>query len=241
MIRGVLFDLMGTLLIEDTLSPGDPFGNFHRVLCEAGLTMDRDELLAALGRTPPAAVPPPATPFVDRLLRICAVGGLHLSLAEAGALAEAICYGSNRVLMADPEAAGAMQAMRHYGSVGLVTNYDHPPNIHYLLQRERWQTCFDVVTISGEIGIWKPDPAILFNALDALGLSAGDAVYVGDSQIDIEAAHAAGMPCILIERPGGPSDPLREKLSPETTVAQAEITIASLADLSRAVAQLQSI
>ena len=42
----------------------------------------------------------------------------------------------------------------------------------------------------------KPAPDGLLFLLRALGLNAGDAVYVGDSHIDVEAAHAAGLRCI---------------------------------------------
>lgn len=40
----------------------------------------------------------------------------------------------------------------------------------------------------------KPHPEPLLRALDNLGLRAGDAVYVGDSPFDMQAARAAGIP-----------------------------------------------
>ena len=44
----------------------------------------------------------------------------------------------------------------------------------------------------------KPDRAMLDAALAALSLDAGEAVYVGDSQVDIETARNAGMPCVSV-------------------------------------------
>ena len=41
----------------------------------------------------------------------------------------------------------------------------------------------------------KPAPDVLLHALEALGRGPGDALMVGDSTADVEAAHAAGMPC----------------------------------------------
>ena len=42
-------------------------------------------------------------------------------------------------------------------------------------------------------GLLKPDPALLRAALDAVG--ADEAVYVGDSDVDVQFAHGAGLPC----------------------------------------------
>jgi phosphoglycolate phosphatase len=39
----------------------------------------------------------------------------------------------------------------------------------------------------------KPDPALLFKAMDHCGAGPGDAVMVGDSAVDIEAGKAAGV------------------------------------------------
>lgn len=42
----------------------------------------------------------------------------------------------------------------------------------------------------------KPDPAAVFEILRELGLSADEAVYVGDTPTDLATARAAGMRCI---------------------------------------------
>ena len=47
----------------------------------------------------------------------------------------------------------------------------------------------------------KPDPAMIHLALERLGLSAGEVVYVGDMAIDVRTARAAGMVVWLV--PGG--------------------------------------
>lgn len=44
----------------------------------------------------------------------------------------------------------------------------------------------------------KPSPDSVYEALDLLGVSIGDAVYVGDSDVDIETAKNAGMDCISV-------------------------------------------
>ena len=61
---------------------------------------------------------------------------------------------------------------------------------------------FQVVTISGDIGIKKPDPGVFRPALATLDLSPERVVYVGDAPEDAQAARAAGMTSIRIQRYG---------------------------------------
>lgn len=42
----------------------------------------------------------------------------------------------------------------------------------------------------------KPEPDGVFAALAALGVSAEETVYIGDSDVDVLTAHRAGLPCI---------------------------------------------
>lgn len=44
----------------------------------------------------------------------------------------------------------------------------------------------------------KPAPDTVFAALDALGVDAADAVYVGDSEVDVATAEASGLDCIVV-------------------------------------------
>ena len=44
----------------------------------------------------------------------------------------------------------------------------------------------------------KPAPDTVYAALRELGISAEDAVYVGDSEVDIATAKNAGIPCISV-------------------------------------------
>ncbi len=44
----------------------------------------------------------------------------------------------------------------------------------------------------------KPAPDTVFTALSELGISAKEAIYVGDSDVDIETAANSGLPCISV-------------------------------------------
>jgi phosphoglycolate phosphatase len=45
-----------------------------------------------------------------------------------------------------------------------------------------------------DLGRRKPDPALLLHLCELAGVQPADALMVGDSRVDLDAAHAAGMP-----------------------------------------------
>jgi phosphoglycolate phosphatase len=67
-----------------------------------------------------------------------------------------------------------------------------------VLHREGLTGRFDVVLGGGDIANMKPHPEGLLKALDAIGVSPGSAVYVGDTVIDAGAAANAGVPFIAV-------------------------------------------
>lgn len=58
--------------------------------------------------------------------------------------------------------------------------------------REMWTNMFDVVVISGEVGLRKPEPAIFELTTARLGLRAEQCVFVDDLRHNIDAAVALG-------------------------------------------------
>lgn len=67
---------------------------------------------------------------------------------------------------------------------------------------ERLQALFDVVVISGEVGLRKPDPAIFTLTVDKLGLAPSECIFVDDHPGHLKAAREAGMATVLHKDPG---------------------------------------
>lgn len=44
----------------------------------------------------------------------------------------------------------------------------------------------------------KPDPAGVFACIEEMGSTVGDSIYVGDSEVDVETAKNAGLPCVAV-------------------------------------------
>lgn len=59
--------------------------------------------------------------------------------------------------------------------------------------RDLWEGMFDVVVISGEVGLRKPDPQIFELTLEQMQLRAGDCVFVDDLPHNITAAADLGI------------------------------------------------
>lgn len=57
---------------------------------------------------------------------------------------------------------------------------------------------FEAVLGPEDVGAAKPDPAMLTEALRRLGVTAAEAVYVGDMAVDVHTAKAAGIPAWLV-------------------------------------------
>ena len=81
-------------------------------------------------------------------------------------------------------------------------------------QRDGWDTLFDAVVISGEVGLRKPDPAIYALAAQRLDLPPEQIVFVDDLRPNVHAAAAAGMVGV-------------EHIDLETTVSELEILFAT--------------
>ncbi len=58
--------------------------------------------------------------------------------------------------------------------------------------RDGWDEMFDVVVISGEVGMRKPEPQIFEHTLQQLGLAAPECVFVDDLRHNVDAAVALG-------------------------------------------------
>jgi putative hydrolase of the HAD superfamily len=83
--------------------------------------------------------------------------------------------------------------------IGVVSNFEDW--LDGLLTSLEVMPVLDSLVVSGAEGVEKPDPKIFEIALERTGVSAGRAVYVGDSpDFDVQPARALGMHALLIDR-----------------------------------------
>jgi FMN phosphatase YigB (HAD superfamily) len=109
---------------------------------------------------------------------------------------------------ADPEAAEALSRLRAAGIVtGVISNSNG--SVRQALDAAGLLPQLAFVIDSTVVGIAKPDPRVFRLGLEAAGVDAREAVYVGDSYfVDVRGARAVGMGAVLFD-PGavcGPRD-----------------------------------
>lgn len=92
--------------------------------------------------------------------------------------------------------------------IGLISNTMWPGEYHRReMERHGLLALFDHTVFSADVGLWKPQPEVYHLALDALGVPAEDAVFVGDMPAyDILGAQRAGLRAVYKRNAGSPLD-----------------------------------
>ena len=86
--------------------------------------------------------------------------------------------------------------IKEHNRLALISN-DSREWSSYLREKYDLDVYFDVITISGELKIKKPDERIFLHTLDRLGCTPSDCTYVDDRRYNLEAAQKLGMDVIL--------------------------------------------
>jgi len=84
---------------------------------------------------------------------------------------------------------------KHY-HLALLSN-DSSEWSRYLRDKFKINDYFDVITVSGDVKIKKPDVQIFMLTLDKLGHPASDCIYVDDRRFNLAAAQSLGMDTVL--------------------------------------------
>jgi HAD superfamily hydrolase (TIGR01549 family) len=204
-VSGVLFDLYGTLISHDNADSA--WSNwrtcFADFLQQEGVHLEADfDFWLSFWRG--EFVPQNnMSPFENRIKHFCDQHHVFLNREQITAFAQQLCQTWQDELKLDPQAVPLLRHLKQENKiVGLISNFDHPSHVQTYLKRVHLLQYFDVVVISGDVGINKPNAEIFRFAFEATGLCCGNTVYIGDSIIDYEAATAAGIQPIIIRRQG---------------------------------------
>lgn len=102
------------------------------------------------------------------------------------------------------ETSTLLSSIKGTYSLGLVTNFPDGPTARRAFKKFGFNTVFDSLVVSGEVGFRKPNRVIFERVLSELGSTPLRAVMVGDTlDADIAGAKAMGMKGILIDADGG--------------------------------------
>ena len=206
-VQGIYFDLYGTLLVYGNMKNAwsDWLTTFYHLVKKQGLNISEEtfskECDGFFSTTAPAGNPDHLTVLERRIQHLCQRLNHRLHQEELGHIADSIAEAWQRHISIDTEAMPVLTTLKkNKKMVGLVSNFDHPPLVRRILSHYGLESLFDTIIISSEVGVKKPDPAIFALALQHTGISAVDAVYVGDTETDVAGAIAAGIHPIFIAR-----------------------------------------
>ena len=209
-IRAVLFDMFDTLmLIEKNHAFYSPsLKRAHRFLTKNGVDVQfkafRDAYIKARDALYVEADAKLEEPhFNHRISNALESLGYNFnaeSQVVAGAT-NAFCEGFIEYVRIDDNARSALERLHGKYKLGIVSNFAIPECIDKLLEKHGLNALFEVVVVSAAVNKRKPSPEIFQKALEKMGVSAENTVFVGDTvDADVIGAKAAGMKVIFIER-----------------------------------------
>ena len=109
-----------------------------------------------------------------------------------------------KLLKAEPDLVPLLTKIRLKLKTAIATNRSDTMN--RLLAEFALTEFFDLVVTSFDIRRPKPYPDALLKILDHFGIEAHQAIYVGDSQVDAEAARAAKIPFVAFRNETLPTE-----------------------------------
>ena len=216
-VRAVLFDMGYTLVYFDP--PQETI--VQTVMHAAGVPVTIEQIgratEAVWGRYYKDAETAtfPATPEYDAQtqkelgLRMLAQLGLEGDESTFQSYTDALETEFNRpgTIRPYPEVKSVLDALQERGlRLGIVSNWSW--NLRDRVAQAGLDGYFELIWASAYAGRHKPHPEIFHQALNKMGISPQDALYVGDSHWhDIVGARGAGLSAVLVDREGTADDP----------------------------------
>jgi putative hydrolase of the HAD superfamily len=230
-IQAVLFDMFDTLMliVKDHEFYDYSLKKAHGFLAENGVTVGFAAFREAYRKARDALYveadvqleEPHFNLRISKALESLGYSFGAYSEVVAGATNE-FCEGFMEYVRIDDHAKSALEKLHKRYKLGIVSNFAIPECVDKLLERHGLEKLFDVVVVSGAVNKRKPSLEIFEKALKKLGITAENAVFVGDTvDADIGGAKSAGMKAIYIER----------RLQKEIESACPDLTIKDLDEL----------
>ena len=221
-LNGVFFDLYGTLLVYGDMETAWEEWVFSILesLKKLGVKVGEDRLRTACTGffnkpDPPADFGKELTLYERRIGALGTQLGVELTEREMSDISAMSVHSWARHTILDPQAHSLLNDLSSTLRIGLISNFDHPPHVHFRLAELGLTKYFDTVVVSGEVGIEKPDPGIFSLALGEFRLAAEEVAFVGDSvEDDIKGSEAIGMTPILIDRQDKDTEPAARDFGP---------------------------
>jgi putative hydrolase of the HAD superfamily len=209
LIKAVLFDMFDTLMLieknHEFYSPS--LKRAHMFLTKNGVDVQfkafRDAYIKARDALYVEADAKLEEPHFNCRISnaLESLGYVDVESEVVAGATNAFCEGFMEYIRIDDYAKGVLEKLHGEYKLGIVSNFAIPECVDKLLEKHGLDVLFDVVVVSGAVNKRKPSPEIFQKALEKMGVSAENTVFVGDTvDADVIGAKAAGMKVIFIER-----------------------------------------
>jgi putative hydrolase of the HAD superfamily len=238
-IKAVIFDYIGTLVNCVGYSMADSEDNLHQALVAEGFNLEKKQFLVAYN----------VAHIKYRKIRY----EEFKEVTNAIWVAEALCNLGFKVTPQDAHVKAALnvffqdfidtmklregakklleQTALEY-KVGLISNFTHAPVIHRSLRKVGIHQYFNAIVVSDDVGCRKPCGEIFQEILRRLGLSAQEAVFIGDSPVeDIKGAKDAGLGTVFVSSQFNSLDDLEKSKQAPDRIAK------SLSEISKTLSE----
>jgi HAD superfamily hydrolase (TIGR01549 family) len=112
-------------------------------------------------------------------------------------------------IAAFPKAADLLKTVADAGVTVVLATSSEPEDVDALVEAIGASDAVSAITSAGDVDEAKPEPDVFEVALEKAGASAADALVVGDSVWDVEAASKAGLATVAVRCGGISGDELR--------------------------------
>ena len=97
-----------------------------------------------------------------------------------------------------PDVYRLLNVLKEKYVLGIVSN--NSARVRTVLDEFELTPYFQVITISAEIGLEKPNPLIMMETCSKIQVNPSECLYVGDHPFDVLCADRAGMDCVWVDR-----------------------------------------
>lgn len=98
----------------------------------------------------------------------------------------------------NPAMVALIESLKGRYKTALLSNAMNP-FLRQVMAKHDLERLFDVIVISAEVELTKPNPAIYRLVLERLGVDAGEAIFTDDNAPNITAAQSVGMQAVLFQ------------------------------------------
>jgi epoxide hydrolase-like predicted phosphatase len=187
--KALYFDLGGVIVRTEDKTPRTQLG------AEFGLTYAEIDQVVFGGGSLSTAARASIGAITEETHWVAVTRRLGLPLSERPRIQEQF-FAGDRI---DWTLVDFLREARKTIKTGLISNaWD---GLRPWMRQHKFDDAFDTLTISGEVGLAKPDPRIYRHALAALGVQPEEAIFVDDFIENIQAASALGMQAVHFKSP----------------------------------------